>query len=507
MWFKKKKLPATQVSEYTTDFRDTTSEQKQQLIERYTAIKKRNTWFSIIATLFISMLAGYVSFTVFALASGQKVNFPSIRLPASFGIPFVDTEAVGGKKNILLTGIGWFGHDGTFLTDTIILASVDFDANIVTMLSLPRDLYVEFTLSGKKWRGRINEVHARALAGKQKPTKDEYAIAMQALSEKVTEITGEPVDAYLRIDFAGFSKFVNALWGVEVDNPSAILDREYPDNNWGYQTFRLPAGKQTLDGATALKFVRSRHSTSDFDRSLRQQLVIAAIKDKLFSLDALTSPTKLQWLYSSVADNVFTSLSMTEIAELALFSKDLPRDHIMSYTINDACFQGAYYCQAGGFLYTPNRELFNGMAVLLANTSTVNDISDYSDIREFTNTIFNYPEPIGEKNLVAIINTTKQTGLANKLALSLTRFGFVVPEKDGIWSVKEPMDSSVIYYLSKAEVPGIWLEENDPTLQSLKSLTGFPIVWTGSLMYPKIDTPIQIFLGSDSKLLPPFLVR
>jgi anionic cell wall polymer biosynthesis LytR-Cps2A-Psr (LCP) family protein len=54
-------------------------------------------------------------------------------------------------------------------------------------------------------------VHARALAGKQKPTKDEYAIAMQALSEKVTEITGEPVDAYLRIDFAGFSKFVNAL--------------------------------------------------------------------------------------------------------------------------------------------------------------------------------------------------------------------------------------------------------------------------------------------------------
>ena len=113
-----------------------------------------------------------------------------------------------------------------------------------------------------------------------------------------------------------------------------------------------------LDGSTALKFVRSRHSTSDFDRSIRQQLVIAAVKDKLFSLDALTSPKKLQSLYSSVADNVFTSLSMTEIFELALFSKNLPKDHIMSYTLNDACYQGAYYCQAGGFLYTPNRELF-----------------------------------------------------------------------------------------------------------------------------------------------------
>lgn len=64
---------------------------------------------------------------------------------------------------------------------------------------------------------------------------------MKALSEKVTEITGEPVDAYLRIDFTGFSRFVNALGGIEINNPSPILDREYPDSNWGYQTFRLPA--------------------------------------------------------------------------------------------------------------------------------------------------------------------------------------------------------------------------------------------------------------------------
>lgn len=98
----------------------------------------------------MSILAGYASFAVFALASGQKISFPNIKIPESFGIPFMDTDAVGGKKNILLTGIGGFGHDGTFLTDTIILASVDFDANTVTMLSLPRDLYVEFTLNGRK---------------------------------------------------------------------------------------------------------------------------------------------------------------------------------------------------------------------------------------------------------------------------------------------------------------------------------------------------------------------
>lgn len=116
------------------------------------------------------------------------------------------------------------------------------------------------------------------------------------------------------------------------------------------------------------------------------------------------------------------------------------------------------------------------MAVLLANTSTVNDISNYSDIREFANSIFNYPEPITEKNLVAIVNTTKLSGLANKLALSLTRFGFIIPEKGGIGSLKESIDNSAIYYLSKTDFPETGLEESDPTLQSLKMLTGLPLI-------------------------------
>ena len=162
---------------------------------------------------------------------------------------------------------------------------------------------------------------------------------MAELGKKVTEITGEPVDKYLNIDFAGFKKFVDILGGVEIDVPEDIVDYEYPDNNWGYQTFRIKKGFQALDGATALKYVRSRHSTSDFSRSARQQLVLKAIKDKLFTMNALTSPTKLSSLYSAVTSHIKTNLSFDEIIELAVFAKDLNNSKILSFNLNDGCFQ------------------------------------------------------------------------------------------------------------------------------------------------------------------------
>lgn len=220
------------------------------------------------------------------------------------------------------------------------------------MLSIPRDLYVEIPAGRTSSRGKINEVYFRSL---KNSTPEE---AMQALEDKVTEITGEPIDRYLNIDFAGFKKFVDVLGGIEVDVPEDIVDYEYPDNNWGYQTFRIKKGFQQLDGTTALKYVRSRHSTSDFDRSARQQLVLKAIKDKLFSLDALTSPSKLSSLYSAVTSHIKTNVSFDEMLELALFAKDLDNSKILSFNLNDGCFQSASFCNVGGFLYTPAREQF-----------------------------------------------------------------------------------------------------------------------------------------------------
>ncbi len=99
-------------------------------------------------------------------------------------------------------------------------------------------------------------------------------MGIKLLAEKVSEITGQGIDGYIVIDFSGFKNIVDALGGIHIDVPKDLVDREYPDNNWGYEVFTVRAGPQDFDGATALKYARSRHSTSDFDRSERQQLLL-----------------------------------------------------------------------------------------------------------------------------------------------------------------------------------------------------------------------------------------
>jgi anionic cell wall polymer biosynthesis LytR-Cps2A-Psr (LCP) family protein len=107
-----------------------------------------------------------------------------------------------------------------------------------------------------------------------------------------------------------------------------------------------------------LKYVRSRHSTSDFDRSLRQQLVIKAVKDKLLQLNYITNPSKLSSLMSTLSEHIKTDLNLKDMLSLALVVKELPNNHILSFNLNDSCFQSVSLCERGGFLYTPQRALF-----------------------------------------------------------------------------------------------------------------------------------------------------
>ena len=163
---------------------------------------------------------------------------------------------------------------------------------------------------------------------------------MQLLKDKVREITGENIDYSVTLDFDGFVKFIDLLGGVDINVPEDLTDNEYPaGEDLAYTTFSIKKGQQTLDGATALKYARSRHSTSDFDRSIRQQLVIKAVKEKLLSLNYITSPSKMKALYYAISSHVITDLSLGQIASIAFFAKDLPTDHILSFNLNDSCFQ------------------------------------------------------------------------------------------------------------------------------------------------------------------------
>jgi LCP family protein required for cell wall assembly len=95
------------------------------------------------------------------------------------------------------------------------------------------------------------------------------------------QILGLKIDYYALVDFGGFKEVIDALGGITVDVPEAFSDSTYPTENNGYMTVSFTGGIQKMNGEKALQYARSRHTTSDFSRSLRQQIIIKAIIDKI----------------------------------------------------------------------------------------------------------------------------------------------------------------------------------------------------------------------------------
>lgn len=299
-----------------------------------------------------------------------------------------------GHTNILLAGIGGEGHDGGELTDSLIVASIDYNQKIVPMLSVPRDLYVK---SQKLNAGeRINAVYS---VGKNQFSSKE---GLEELKQVVSNVTGAPIDYYIKIDFKGFKKIVDSLGGIDVVVEKDLYDPYYPlGETVQYQTFAISAGPHHLDGETALKYARSRETTSDFDRAHRQQQILTAVREKALSLDVLTDPTKIKAIYDSVASSIETDLSLNEIIELAKTAKDFGKEstisRVLTNDMNATC---------GALLYQPAKDLFGGAFVLLPAGNT------YDYIQQFATNFFKDGKKAEDQSAIQVLNGTKIPNLA-----------------------------------------------------------------------------------------------
>lgn len=320
----------------------------------------------------------------------------------------LETDGLG-HTNILLLGVGGEGHDGENLTDTMIVATLDDSQNTVTMVSLPRDLYVDNERVG--WGGRLNGIYELIYEEAEDPVDAEAV-----LEEQIEEIMGIDIQYYAKIDFAGFKEIVDAVGGITVDVTEVIADDFYPadpDSSRTYDPFYLSTGTHTFDGETALKYVRSRHNTSDFSRAARQQEVLQALKDQALSLGVLTSPSKVKDVYFAISNNFETNLSLTELLSLADFASDLEKDSIQSAVISDAAYE------TGGFLYTPERE--EGDPYYLVPFA-----GDFSEFAQFAQVFLYHPELSKDAVPIRILNGTKTESLAGLTKMMLVRYGFNV---------------------------------------------------------------------------------
>lgn len=218
------------------------------------------------------------------------------------GTPTLPPENTKGQNVYLIVG------QHSKLTDTIMVGVVDHDKKRITLMSVPRDFYI----NGRK----INEYY-------------EF-FGIQKLADQITKITNLTVDKYVIVDMQSFKTFVDKIGGVDVYVEKGLVDTLYPTEKKGYQTFSISKGLHHLDGNTALKYARSRESTSDFDRARRQQQVIKAIKDTLEKKENLVQ--LISDVYGSIKGNVETNI--TYIDALMTFNTvrgyAISADHVFS---------------------------------------------------------------------------------------------------------------------------------------------------------------------------------
>jgi LCP family protein required for cell wall assembly len=229
-----------------------------------------------------------------------------------------------GKKriNVLLLGLDKRG-DEIGRSDTIIIATLDFEHNKAHVLSLPRDLYVY--IPGFGWR-KINAAYAIGETPEYSDGTGGVGLLMKTLRYNLGV---EDFDAFAVVDFKAFVEGVDALKGIYINVPKKIVDDQYPDG-WKYTRIVFEKGGQWMNGETALKYARTRHADSDFGRIRRQQAVMLAIQQRASTPSVLLrAPALLRVL----GNNVRTSLDLGEQIKLARWGGALPKRNIEFFTI------------------------------------------------------------------------------------------------------------------------------------------------------------------------------
>lgn len=292
----------------------------------------------LIAFLFTSFLATGIFFVFKLNILSQKIdNNPSATSKSSILETLSDISQITREKreplkgedqqriNILLLGIAGQGKPGGDLTDTIMIASIDTNTKKVALLSLPRDLHA--SIPNSNYSAKINSLYKYGLSTNQ---------GVEPLKKTIENITNLSINYYLIVNFSGFEKFIDDIGGINVEVQRDIYDPAYPGPNYSYETFEIKKGFHSLDGATALKYARERHNDpeGDFGRAKRQQQVIQAAKNKIFSTKTLLNPFAINKLVDTLGENIKTDMTLDEIDNFIKLSKTLDTQNINNAVVD-----------------------------------------------------------------------------------------------------------------------------------------------------------------------------
>lgn len=287
---------------------------------------------------------------------GASAPDPNIALAIPVPPPMPQLHMDKDIVNILLLGRDTDRTSGSYRTDVMIVVSINKAENAVTMLTIPRDLFVYIP----GWT--MNRINTAAGWG---DATGYPGGGVALLEQTILYNLGLPIHGWARVDFQGFKDVVDVVGGVDVPVSCAMQDWRLKDPSYSLQDdnadhwhlYTVESGVQHMDGDLALWYARSRKRSSDFDRSRRQHQVLRAIFEKALRLQMLT---KVPELYSQYVEIVDTDLGLGDLLQFVPMAAQLDRARIKSRFIGrEHVF--AWTTPQGAAVLLPNRDTISAL--------------------------------------------------------------------------------------------------------------------------------------------------
>lgn len=332
----------------------------------------------LVAAVLIGVL-GYAFYWPLSALIGEFLKNPGIAL-SFFRDPSGQLKSTNGKTNFLILGIDkrsnvpytYVGPSGRqenngFLSDTVIVASVDLDTKKTSLISIPRDTWV--SIPG--WNnfpaseGKINSAYSLG---------DTYSYTgggLKLAEKVVSKHLGVPIHYGVRVDFEGFTKAIDTLGGIDIVVERTFDDYKYPvegretTNCTGggyycrFEHIHFDKGKTHMNGETALKYARSRSGTNgegnDFARARRQQKVIQATLKNSLSIKNLLDPVKINRFFRDFGETVETDFEIASVPALVKLAKEVDFKTMRTFVLDTS----------SGLMHTPSPNLYGGAYVIV----------------------------------------------------------------------------------------------------------------------------------------------
>ncbi len=401
-------------------------------------------------------------------------------------------EDNNGRSNIIVFGTSEDDgpdHGGAYLTDSMMVVSIDQKKHNMFTFNIPRDLWVNYEGSCQFGnRGKINAVYEC----NSNDGKDEQPGA-DAVRKTVSEVTGLDIQYYVHVNYTVVKDAVDAVGGVDVDirgdgpvpygvEPGSILDRNF-DWNCNYKCYyvKYSPGVHHLDGTHALFLARARGDATptyglqraNFDREVNQQKILKALVSKAVSTGTLMNYGAVTGLVDTFGSNLRTNFETSEIQTLIDVAKNTPSKSIQSISLIDA---------NPAILTT---DMIDGQSIVRPVTS----LFDYTPIANYLARKISSDPAVNEGSKIGIFNGGGVSGSAQKLADKLAGEGLTI----------EQVGNAGEDITAKYEIYDLSGGKNPATISKLQSAYGVKAITASKPSFATDGLDIVIIIGPSGQ--------